>query len=280
MTITGQDRNGRSGNEVEAGASAQDLFAALESKGLLSDAGQAEELARGLGFIDSSANPGQPSDANAGPESSGFSPTPITPNATVVLEKRYLRKNTDFEIVEDPEGMFRRVATTLAEADRQHGATDEEVEAATEKFEAQQTGVVASMEKAIVEFDSIKGDLVIQAEQYLLDFAVRIATRLTYAIGRLDRESAKANLGRSLRLVDSKTNLVVHVHPDDVSAMEAFAVTVLQKAEGSRSLKIVADAATAPGGCRVEYGGFEIDATLDTQIEEIVTLLTGRPQNE
>ena len=153
-------------------------------------------------------------------------------------------------------------------------------EAATAKFEAEQAGVVAAMEKAIVDIDSIKGDVVIQAEQHVLDFAIRMATRLTYAIGRLDGESAKANLGRSLRLVDSKTNLVVHVHPDDLSAMEAFAVTVLQEAEGSRSLKIVADAATAPGGCRVEYGGFEIDATLDTQIEEIVTLLTGRPQNE
>ena len=57
MTITGQGRNGHNikgqyGNGVEARASAQDLFAALESQGLLSDAGQAEELARGLGIID------------------------------------------------------------------------------------------------------------------------------------------------------------------------------------------------------------------------------------
>lgn len=153
-------------------------------------------------------------------------------------------------------------------------------EAATGKFDAQQAGVVSVMEKAIAEIDSMKGDLVIHAEQHLLDFAVRIATRLTYAIGRLDRESARANLDRVLRLVDSKTNLVVHVHPDDLSAIEAFAVTVLQKAEGSRSLKIVEDAATAPGGCRVVYGGFEVDATLDTQIEEMVTLLMGRPQSE
>ena len=129
MTITGQGRNGHNikgqyGNGVEARASAQDLFAALESQGLLSDAGQAEELARGLGIIDSSA----------GPESSGFSPTPITDNAMIVLEKRYLRKDTDFKIVEDPEGMFRRVASTLAAVDRQHGASDEEVEEAEEKF--------------------------------------------------------------------------------------------------------------------------------------------------
>ena len=131
MTITGQDRNGRNskgqyGNEVEARASAQDLFAALESQGLLSDTGQAEKLARGLGFIDSSTG--------AGPGESDFSPAPITPNAMIVLEKRYLRKNRDFEIIEDPEGMFRRVASALAEVDRQHGASDEEVEEAAEKF--------------------------------------------------------------------------------------------------------------------------------------------------
>ncbi len=60
MTITGQDQNGRNGNGIEAGTTAQDLFAALESKGLLADAGQAEELARGLGMP-----VGEPTDASA-----------------------------------------------------------------------------------------------------------------------------------------------------------------------------------------------------------------------
>ena len=112
MTIRGQDGNGRKGNGIEAGTTAQDLFAALESKGLLADTGQAEELARGLGMIEASADPTLT--AGAGPDDSSFSPTPITDNAMVVLEKRYLRKNAEFEIIEDPEGMFRRVAKTAS----------------------------------------------------------------------------------------------------------------------------------------------------------------------
>lgn len=153
-------------------------------------------------------------------------------------------------------------------------------DAATRKFDAQHSDIVVVMESAIAEIDSLKGDLVIQAEQHLLAFAVRLAQALTYAIGRLDRESAKANLDRSLRLVDSKTNLVVHAHPDDVSTLGTFAASVLEKAEKSRSLKIVPDEKMAPGGCRVEYGRFEVDATLDTQVEEMVTLLLGSRQGE
>ncbi len=148
-------------------------------------------------------------------------------------------------------------------------------DAATRKFDTQHADIVVAMERAIAEIDSLKGDLVIQAEQHLLAFAVRLAQTLTYAIGRLDRESAKANFDRSLRLVDSKTNLVVHVHPDDVSTLGAFAASVLEKAENSRSLKIVPDEKLAPGGCRVEYGRFEVDATLETQVQEMVTLLLG-----
>ena len=41
----------------------------------------------------------------------------LTPNATRVLEKRYLRKDSRGKVIETPEGMFRRVAKTLAAAE-------------------------------------------------------------------------------------------------------------------------------------------------------------------
>jgi ribonucleoside-diphosphate reductase alpha chain len=43
----------------------------------------------------------------------------ISENARVVLEHRYLAKNAADEIVETPEGMFRRVAHAIAEVDRE-----------------------------------------------------------------------------------------------------------------------------------------------------------------
>lgn len=55
----------------------------------------------------------------------------LTDNARTVLEKRYLQKNAEGEVIETPEEMFRRVAHNIAQADEQHG---DDVEAAEEDF--------------------------------------------------------------------------------------------------------------------------------------------------
>jgi ribonucleoside-diphosphate reductase alpha chain len=58
----------------------------------------------------------------------------ISPNAVRVLQKRYLAKDEHGTVVETPEGMFRRVAHNLAQADALYGAKPEEVHATEERF--------------------------------------------------------------------------------------------------------------------------------------------------
>src|SRR3989449_3739661 len=60
----------------------------------------------------------------------------ISPNAVRVLKKRYLAKDENGKVIETPEGMFRRVAHNLAQADAFYGATPEEVRATEEEFYA------------------------------------------------------------------------------------------------------------------------------------------------
>ena len=57
----------------------------------------------------------------------------ITQNARTVLEKRYLGKDETGRVVEDIEGMFRRVARAVAEADRRYDAAAD-TETAAEAF--------------------------------------------------------------------------------------------------------------------------------------------------
>jgi len=58
----------------------------------------------------------------------------LTPNALKVLEKRYLKKDEEGKIVDTPEGMFRRVAKTIASADKNYGKTDREVASLEDEF--------------------------------------------------------------------------------------------------------------------------------------------------
>lgn len=51
---------------------------------------------------------------------SQFIPAKLTENAIVVLEKRYLRKDEEHNIIETPDEMFRRVAKAIAKVEMPH----------------------------------------------------------------------------------------------------------------------------------------------------------------
>src|SRR5689334_383645 len=61
-------------------------------------------------------------------------PVSFSPNAITVLEKRYLVKNEKGQPVEQPEDLFWRVATVVAEADRRYGATEGAVNEVADAF--------------------------------------------------------------------------------------------------------------------------------------------------
>ena len=58
----------------------------------------------------------------------------LSKNAIKVLEKRYLKRDKNGVPTETPKDLFMRVASTLAEADRQFGATDSEIKETTKEF--------------------------------------------------------------------------------------------------------------------------------------------------
>ena len=58
----------------------------------------------------------------------------LSDNSLAVLERRYLAKDREGTVIEEPDEMFRRVARNLAKADRLYGATEEEVQATEEEF--------------------------------------------------------------------------------------------------------------------------------------------------
>jgi ribonucleoside-diphosphate reductase alpha chain len=58
----------------------------------------------------------------------------LSENALRVLETRYLAKNEQGEVIETPDGMFRRVAANIAQAERVYGASDADVHSWEDAF--------------------------------------------------------------------------------------------------------------------------------------------------
>ena len=151
----------------------------------------------------------------------------------------------------------------------------EAFDSSTNRFDQEQGAIVADMKRVIDQIDAVKEELMVAAKQHLLEFALHLGTKLTFAIGSLHRESAIANLNRALDLVGSRTDLTVRVHPDDVAALERFAESALRQVRGSKAVRFVVDPSVSPGGCTVRTERTEVDATLDTQVAEITSLLLG-----
>ena len=58
----------------------------------------------------------------------------LTENSFVVLKRRYLSKDREGNVLEDPEGMFRRVANNLSQADLNYGAAEADRQATEDEF--------------------------------------------------------------------------------------------------------------------------------------------------
>ncbi|MFP6679433.1 MAG: vitamin B12-dependent ribonucleotide reductase [Dehalococcoidia bacterium] len=109
-------------NDNDNNVAATDILTALKERGIIQNVAEAATV---LGI--------RPETDNTASDSE-FVPAEISENAGVVLEKRYLDKDDNGISKEDPQGMFQRVARTLAEADRAYGQTDAQIEATTEEF--------------------------------------------------------------------------------------------------------------------------------------------------
>jgi type III secretion protein L len=68
-------------------------------------------------------------------------------------------------------------------------------------------------------------------------------------------------------------HLVLRVNPEDVPALEGFKKRLLDRDQRWQSLEVVAEPAMARGGCRIETDFGTIDASVETQLAAIESLL-------
>ncbi len=152
---------------------------------------------------------------------------------------------------------------------------DAALEEARTRFVQEQSSVVSNLVRAARGLDGMKNELHSAAERDFLNFVILAVSKMTFAVGRLHREAAAENLKRALRIVHGQSGLAVRVHPSDLESLRSFASEALAAVEATEAITIQPDKTVSAGGCVVESRTTRVDATLETQLDELVKLLVG-----
>jgi len=149
---------------------------------------------------------------------------------------------------------------------------------AVEEFTRQQASLVQAFGNALAGIEEQKQRLALAARTDVLRVAVAIARRVVKRMAE-DRATAEAiaieNASEALEMIGPRTDAVLRLNPADREALEAFAKDLAESARQKRHIRVVADAAVAPGGCILTTEEGRIDARLETQLARIAELLVG-----
>ena len=149
---------------------------------------------------------------------------------------------------------------------------------ARSRFDDEQAQLVQTLHGLVDQYEQMKRDLSIAAKHDTLDFAFRVAKRVTKLVGVLNRDAARANLDVALQRVGSVIDITIRVHPTDLESIERFARGFQSRIGESTHISILGDESVSPGGCLLSTPDSDVDATLDTQIEQIAQLIAGRDE--
>ncbi len=149
-----------------------------------------------------------------------------------------------------------------------------------ETFKTEQRQVAADLQRAVDALNAVRADVQAAAERDLLTLAATVARKVAFATGETNREAATENLRRAVSLIADKNGLVIRVNPVDLTAIRTYAKDSLAHVEASDAVSIQEDETIVPGGCQVEGRKINIDASLETQVDDLVALFLGRSQKD
>ena len=117
---------------------------------------------------------------------------------------------------------------------------------------------------------------VADAKVDLVRLAIAIAERVTHQEALQNRGVAESTIAETLKMVGNARMVSLHVHPDELEAIEMYLPDALAKIRTVESVELLADATITAGGCIAKFGAGQIDARLETQLQRIADeLLAG-----
>lgn len=153
------------------------------------------------------------------------------------------------------EGLNRGIAEGLAEFER---ATNE---------------AVAALRNAAEAMVQARENYLAAMEPQILDLVKAITARIILREASIDPEIAATTVQAALRSLADREHLTVCLNPGDWQALQEKGVNPFAGIDGLEAVEIVTDPSVGPGGCTVASECVHVDATLEHQLEMILSAL-------
>lgn len=130
-----------------------------------------------------------------------------------------------------------------------------------------------ALSDALAEIQHLRESVLINSRQDMLNLVMTIAEQLVQQELTLKADAILPVVERALKSAVRSENMRVKVHPGDLETVTEHKPLFLASVSGLTAISFEADASMTPGGCKIESDLGEVDATLETQLEEIRSAL-------
>lgn len=151
------------------------------------------------------------------------------------------------------------------------------LEAGEAQFQESVAEAAEMLERAAAAMQEAHEAFLKSLEPQVVALATAIAERILRREARLDPELVHTSARKALEHLTDRERLTIHVNPEDLEALRAQKVALLENFDGVREINIQPDPSISPGGCVVESELMQVDARLESQFEEILRVLEEAP---
>lgn len=143
-----------------------------------------------------------------------------------------------------------------------------------EQFEASLAQCTEALESASEAIQAAHERFVDSLEPQVVALVKSLVTRVIDTERRTNPEVLQQTVRRALEKLAGQYAVTLHLHPDDLAAIQAHEVALLDGVPGVESLQLVPSDGVQPGGCIARSESMEVDARLETLLGQVLDALT------
>ncbi len=185
-----------------------------------------------------------------------------------ITESRELRRQAEAEIEQQKEAGYQEGFRQGVEEGNQVGY-EQVISEMQNLLQNMQQNLKRELDKAQLVMDSQVQGLA----AHLIKLSTEIASKVIHRQVKLDPEIIIDQVENILQNLSRVKSLAIRVNPGDIQMVKSAEERFLQLTQGIDEIEFVIDHSLEPGGCIIETNSGGVDATIQTQIEIITSIL-------